>query len=77
MLLLHHGAGHGPVAQGRENGIRIDYDCRSGICGQCKTKLVEGHVAMETHDALDPIDRTNQLILSCQARCLDAVVVDA
>ncbi len=60
-----------------ENGIRIDYDCRSGICGQCKTKLVEGRVAMETQDALDPIDRSNQLILSCQARCLDAVVVDA
>ena len=60
-----------------DNGIRIDYDCRSGICGQYKTKLVKGRVAMDTQDALDPIDRSNQIILSCQARCLDAVVVDA
>ena len=58
-------------------GVNINYDCRSGICGQCKTKLLAGHVVMETQDALDPVDRANSVILSCQAHCLDQVVVDA
>ncbi len=60
-----------------QNGIAINYDCRAGVCGQCKTPLLEGRVVMETQDALDPADRAGNLILSCQARCLDPVVVDA
>jgi ferredoxin-NADP reductase/DMSO/TMAO reductase YedYZ heme-binding membrane subunit len=58
-------------------GVSINYDCRAGICGQCKTKLLAGHVTMETQDALTPLDLANNLILSCQARCLDQVVVEA
>jgi ferredoxin-NADP reductase len=58
-------------------GVSINYDCRSGICGQCKTKLLAGHVTMETQDALTPVDRVNNLILSCQARCIDQVSVEA
>jgi ferredoxin-NADP reductase len=60
-----------------DEGIDIPYDCRSGICGQCKTKLVLGTVKMAAEDALEPIDRAKGLILTCQARCLDEVVVDA
>jgi ferredoxin len=59
-----------------EHGIPLPYDCRSGICGQCKTKLVEGTVTMDVDDALDPVDRANNLILTCQARCHDDVVID-
>jgi ferredoxin-NADP reductase len=58
-------------------GVSINYDCRAGICGQCKTKLLAGHVTMETQDALTPVDRANNLILSCQARCIDQVAVEA
>ncbi len=58
-------------------GVSINYDCRSGICGQCKTKLLAGRVIMETQDALEPVDRANNVILSCQARCVGQVVVDA
>jgi ferredoxin len=57
--------------------VNIDYDCRSGICGQCKTRLLAGHVIMDVQDALDLVDRANNVILSCQARCLDHVVVEA
>jgi ferredoxin-NADP reductase/DMSO/TMAO reductase YedYZ heme-binding membrane subunit len=59
------------------HGISLPYDCRSGICGQCKTRLVSGTVAMDTEDALEPVDRANGLILACQARCRDDVVIDA
>src|SRR6516162_4280400 len=58
-------------------GIALPYDCRSGVCGQCKSKLLSGSVAMAAEDALDPLDRANGLILACQARCHDDVVVDA
>jgi len=57
--------------------IAINYDCRAGICGQCKTKLLAGHVAMDAEDALDANDRANNVILACQARCVNQVVVDA
>jgi ferredoxin-NADP reductase/DMSO/TMAO reductase YedYZ heme-binding membrane subunit len=60
-----------------DQAISLPYDCRSGICGQCKTKLVSGTVTMEAEDALEPVDRANGLILACQARCRDDVVVDA
>jgi ferredoxin-NADP reductase len=58
-------------------GVSINYDCRAGICGQCKLRLLAGHVSMETEDALTPADRANNLILSCQARCIDHVAVEA
>jgi ferredoxin-NADP reductase/DMSO/TMAO reductase YedYZ heme-binding membrane subunit len=60
-----------------EQGVSLPYECRSGICGQCKTKLVEGTVTMDVEDALDSVDRANSLILTCQARCRDDVVIDA
>jgi glycine betaine catabolism B len=58
-------------------GVAMNYDCRAGICGQCKTKLLEGRVVMDAEDALDAVDRANNVILGCQARCVGAVVLDA
>ncbi|HTJ45092.1 MAG TPA: ferric reductase-like transmembrane domain-containing protein, partial [Kofleriaceae bacterium] len=57
-------------------GVAIPFECRSGICGQCKTKLVSGKVAMEVQDALTPADRSKGLILACQARAARDIVVD-
>lgn len=58
-------------------GIQLNYDCRAGICGQCKVRLISGNVVMEAEDALDAHDRANNNILACQARCQGGVVVDA
>jgi ferredoxin-NADP reductase/DMSO/TMAO reductase YedYZ heme-binding membrane subunit len=58
-------------------GVTISYDCRAGICGQCKIKVLAGTVVMDAEDALTAADRASGLILSCQARCVDDVVVDA
>jgi ferredoxin-NADP reductase len=60
-----------------ECDIAIPSECRSGICGQCKTKLVSGRVVMEVQDALTAGDRQQGLILACQARAVADVVVDA
>lgn len=58
-------------------GVAIDYDCRAAVCGRCKTRLISGRVVMDADDALDARDRANNLILACQARCVDQVTVDA
>ncbi len=70
-------AGETVLEASEDLGVNIAYDCRAGICGQCKTKLLAGHVVMDVQDALDPVDRLNNVILSCQARCVDQVVVEA
>jgi ferredoxin-NADP reductase/DMSO/TMAO reductase YedYZ heme-binding membrane subunit len=58
-------------------GIEMPHECRAGVCGQCKTRLLRGNVIMDAGDALDSADRSQGLILSCQARCVDDVLVDA
>ena len=58
-------------------GVAIPFECRSGICGQCKTRLLSGRVVMETQDALTTDDRKKGLILACQARAVNDVTVDA
>ena len=70
-------AGETVLEASEDLGVDIAYDCRAGICGQCKTKLLAGRVVMDVQDALDPVDRLNKVILSCQARCVDQVVVEA
>ncbi len=58
-------------------GVEIAFDCRSGICGQCKTQLVKGRVVMDVEDALTPADRKQRLVLACQARPVRNIIVDA
>ncbi len=60
-----------------EAGVEIDFECRSGICGRCKTRLLGGCVTMETQDALDDDDKSKNIILMCQARASEPVAVEA
>lgn len=60
-----------------EASVQIPFECRSGVCGQCKTKLVSGRVTMDAQDALTASDRAKGLVLACQARAVRDVVVDA
>lgn len=58
-------------------GVPIDYQCRVGTCGICKIQLLEGKVSMEVEDALTPEDRTQNLILACQAKSIGNLIVEA
>lgn len=62
---------------GERLGLELPYECRAGVCGQCKTKLLEGEVTMDAEDALTPGDRARGMILACQARCVGSVEVDS
>jgi ferredoxin-NADP reductase/DMSO/TMAO reductase YedYZ heme-binding membrane subunit len=66
------------VLEAAENaGIDLPYDCRSGFCGTCKTKLTAGQVAMDIRDALQPSDDLDGIILACQAKPVGDIVVEA
>lgn len=58
-------------------GVPIDYSCRSGICGLCKTHLLEGSVTMEVQEALSEDDKAKGMILACQAKSIGNLVVEA
>jgi len=60
-----------------ELGIGIEFSCRVGTCGVCKVKMTSGEVEMAVEDALDPDDKTNGIILACQAKPKAEVTVEA
>jgi ferredoxin len=58
-------------------GIQMESNCRIGVCGSCKVKLLSGIVIMETEDALDEEDRNHNMILPCVAIPETDLVIDA
>jgi ferredoxin len=52
----------------RSVSLNLEVECRSGICGKCKKRLLSGSVMMEVEDALSPTDKSDRMILLCQAR---------
>ena len=50
-----------------ELAIGIQFSCRVGTCGVCKVKMTGGEVTMAVDDSLDADDKTNGIILACQA----------
>ena len=58
-------------------GVNIDYQCRAGTCGVCKTNLISGNVTMAVEDALTEEDKAQNIILACQAKATEDVSVDA
>ncbi len=60
-----------------ELGIGIENSCRVGTCGICKVKMTSGEVTMEVEDSLTPEDKTNGIILACQAKPKGDIAVEA
>ena len=58
-------------------GVTIDYSCRQGFCGVCRTRLVSGQVTMAVEDGLSPEDKAAGYILACQAKSVSNVAVEA
>ncbi len=58
-------------------GIGIENSCRVGTCGVCKVKMTSGEVEMAVEDSLDPDDKTNGIILACQAKPTSDIAVEA
>jgi ferredoxin len=60
-----------------ELSIPIEFSCRVGTCGVCKTKMTSGEVDQAVQDALDDDDVAQGIILACQAKPKNDVTVEA
>jgi len=58
-------------------GVAIDYSCRVGICGTCMVPLRSGTVTMDVEDGLPAEDKARGMILACQAKSVDNLIVEA
>lgn len=58
-------------------GVNIDYSCRVGFCGQCRSKLLSGSVTMDVEDGLEPGEKDAGMVLACQAKSTSDIVVEA
>jgi len=47
-----------------EMGIQLPFECRSGVCGQCKTKLLKGRVVMETEEDITLAEKSKGFVLA-------------
>jgi ferredoxin-NADP reductase len=57
-------------------GVSIPFICRAGVCGTCKTRLVNGDVQC-TSDALDEGDRDAGFVLPCVTWAIGDCALDA
>ena len=48
--------------------IPISFACRSGVCGECKCKLIDGEVDSLTDSGLTSVEKKDNFILSCVSR---------
>lgn len=60
-----------------ENDIEVAYGCRSGSCGDCKLKLLEGEVDVDTTEGLTPEEVAAGYVLSCVAVPKSNCIIDA
>ena len=56
-------------------GVAIDSLCRAGVCGTCRTRVVEGDVDCDS-TALDEADRAGGYVLACVAHVAGDCAVD-
>jgi 2Fe-2S type ferredoxin len=60
----------------RQAGYELPYSCRTGICGSCKGKVLQGDIEASSHsEALSDEEKAAGYALFCQARpCSDVEV---
>jgi ferredoxin-NADP reductase/DMSO/TMAO reductase YedYZ heme-binding membrane subunit len=65
------------LSAAEKHGIAIPASCRIGQCGTCATRVLRGHVEMETDEGLTPTMRSEGFGLLCVGRARGMVSLDA
>ena len=60
---------------GHRHGVTMNSACRIGVCGACRIKKIDGHVAMDRQHALSQGEVNDGHILACVAQVGGRVVV--
>ncbi len=55
-------------------GVALPFECRSGICGQCKVRCSSGRVRMVSRDAISKSEESEGYILACQSHPIDEAI---
>ncbi len=58
-------------------GISIPFGCRQGQCGTCATRLLQGHVSMQTEEGLSVEQKRAGFILPCVSKVHGSICIDA
>jgi ferredoxin-NADP reductase len=57
-------------------GVPLDHGCRAGVCGRCRTRVIEGEVAVTCDFVLTPEQKSQRIVLACQAHPMGPVSLD-
>ena len=67
-----------PLLEAAEShGIELDYGCRTGNCGDCRVRVIQGKFASGSDSGLSPQERASGWALSCVATPSSDCVLDA
>jgi len=69
-------AGQTLLEAAEAGGVAIEFLCRAGICGTCRTRIIDGDVEC-TSDALSADERASGIILACVSHPRSNCTVDA
>jgi NADH oxidoreductase Hcr len=69
------GPGQTLLEAAEQHGIEISSICRAGVCGTCRTRVIEGDVDC-TSDLLDEEDRSVGYVLACVASARSDCVLE-
>ena len=72
------GAEESVLAAALAANLNLAHDCKSGTCGTCRVRLVEGAISYrEEPMGLLPEEAEAGYALACQARCVTDLVIEA
>jgi len=72
------GADESVLAAALGANLNLAHDCKSGTCGTCRVRLVEGAISYrEVPMGLLPEEAEAGYALACQARCVTDLVIEA
>ncbi len=72
------GADESVLAAALSQNLNLAHDCKSGTCGTCRVRLVEGAISYrEEPMGLLPEEAEAGYALACQARCETDLVIEA
>jgi ferredoxin len=57
-------------------GLKLPFNCRQGLCGTCKSKLLSGQYDMQHQGGIRPKEIANGMFLPCCSKPLSDLVIE-